>query len=189
MKIFFDTEFTGLHNNTSLISIGLIDEKSNSFYAEFTDFDRNQVDKWIEENVVARLQFNESEPFYKTTQSNGNTHHIIKGDKKDIKEALRKWLEKYNEDIELVTDVGHFDMVLLIDIFGDAFQVPKNMVPTYYDINQMLAEHLNISLREAFDLKREEIVNEKEKEKHNSLWDAFIIKKIYEKIMSESKNA
>lgn len=28
MKIFFDTEFTGLHQETTLISIGLISEKS-----------------------------------------------------------------------------------------------------------------------------------------------------------------
>ena len=33
MKIFFDTEFTGLHQHTTLISIGLVDEVGISFYA------------------------------------------------------------------------------------------------------------------------------------------------------------
>jgi hypothetical protein len=31
-KIFFDTEFTGLHQNTTLISIGLISECGKNFY-------------------------------------------------------------------------------------------------------------------------------------------------------------
>ena len=38
MKIFFDTEFTGLHKDTSLISIGLVDEDGKTFYAEFLDY-------------------------------------------------------------------------------------------------------------------------------------------------------
>ena len=33
-KIFFDTEFTGLHQKTTLISIGLIAETGETFYAE-----------------------------------------------------------------------------------------------------------------------------------------------------------
>lgn len=43
-KIFFDCEFTGLHKNTSLISIGLVADNGQKFYAEITDFDRNQID-------------------------------------------------------------------------------------------------------------------------------------------------
>ena len=38
MKIFFDTEFTGLHKNTELISIGLIAENGNMFYGEITNY-------------------------------------------------------------------------------------------------------------------------------------------------------
>ena len=52
MRIFFDTEFTGLHQNTTLISIGCIDENGRTFYAESTDYDRSQVDDWIQKNVI-----------------------------------------------------------------------------------------------------------------------------------------
>ncbi len=55
MKIFFDTEFTGLHKNTTLISIGLISEDRRCFYAELTDYDEKQCDDWIEENVLKHL--------------------------------------------------------------------------------------------------------------------------------------
>ena len=39
-KIFLDTEFTGLHKNTTLISLGLVSECGKTFYAEFTDYDQ-----------------------------------------------------------------------------------------------------------------------------------------------------
>jgi uncharacterized protein YprB with RNaseH-like and TPR domain len=35
-KLFLDTEFTGLHQNTTLISIGLIADTGDTFYAELT---------------------------------------------------------------------------------------------------------------------------------------------------------
>ena len=56
-QVFFDTEFTGLHQNTTLISIGLITQDEKTFYAEFTDYDKNQVDTWIQENVISNLIF------------------------------------------------------------------------------------------------------------------------------------
>ena len=57
MKIFFDTEFTGLHKNTTLISIGLFDENGRNFYAEFNDYDESQCDDWIQDNVIKYLAY------------------------------------------------------------------------------------------------------------------------------------
>ena len=53
-----DSEFTGLHQNTTLISIGLVSECGKTFYAEFNDYDFNQVDDWLKENVINNLQYN-----------------------------------------------------------------------------------------------------------------------------------
>ena len=55
MKLFFDTEFTGLHKDTTLISIGIVSEDGRKFYAEFSDFDIRQCDNWIKENVLRNL--------------------------------------------------------------------------------------------------------------------------------------
>lgn len=52
MNLFFDTEFTGLHQNTTLISIGIVSECGKTFYAECLDFDESQVNEWIRENVL-----------------------------------------------------------------------------------------------------------------------------------------
>lgn len=37
MKLYLDTEFTDLHHEAKLISIALVDENGESFYAELTD--------------------------------------------------------------------------------------------------------------------------------------------------------
>jgi hypothetical protein len=54
-KIFFDTEFTGLHQGTTLISIGLIFECGKTFYAEFTDYAITQVDNWLKDRIVSNI--------------------------------------------------------------------------------------------------------------------------------------
>ena len=61
MNIYFDCEFTGLHRNTTMISIGMITEYGRIFYAEFTDYDIGQCDDWIRENVLENLLFNKKD--------------------------------------------------------------------------------------------------------------------------------
>ena len=74
-------------------------------------------------------------------------------------------------------------MVLFIDIFGGAFDIPSNVNPACHDINQDIADYLHISETEAFDKSREEIIEyyevKIEGDKHNSLYDAKVIKEIY----------
>ena len=76
-----DMEFTGLHQHTTLISIGLESDCGKSFYAEFTDYDESQVDEWIQENVIENLFYRMERP---------NFEHIygpltcVKGDRKRV---------------------------------------------------------------------------------------------------------
>ena len=44
MKIFYDSEFTGLHQKTTLISFALISESGEQFYVELTDYDKSQIE-------------------------------------------------------------------------------------------------------------------------------------------------
>ena len=39
-RIYYDAEFTGLHINTTLISIGMVSDSGSFFYAEFNDYDK-----------------------------------------------------------------------------------------------------------------------------------------------------
>ena len=181
MKIFFDTEFTGLHKNTTLISIGLVDEDDNAFYAEFSDYDVSQCDDWINENVIRNLILSNN-PYKINSATKKDNAIYVYGTKEYIKNKLKRWLSNYNT-VELVSDVCHYDMMLFIDIFGGAFDLPKNVNPACHDINQDIANYYKISELEAFDKSREQILDEYTQtidgRKHNSLYDAIVIKKIY----------
>lgn len=181
MKVFFDTEFTGLHKDTTLISIGLISESGKTFYAEFTDYDGSQVDEWIQEHVINNLKFNHQGKFFTVRDGNMEVHH----DKYHIRKQLAEWFEQF-DTVELVSDVCHYDMVLLIDIFGHAFKLPSNVNPACHDINQDIASYFELSEREAFDYSREEIMMGKiPGDKHNSLYDAKVIREIYHVVSEE----
>lgn len=172
MKVFFDTEFTGLRKDTTIISIGLVSDNYKKFYAEFTDYDKDQVDDWIKGNVIDNLILMDNTP---------RVEGFYKGTKKEIAIELAKWFEQFDEEIELVSDVCHYDMVLLIDLFGSTFNLPKNVCPACYDINQDIAKYYKITQKEAFDKCREDIVynNTSKDNKHNSLYDAMVIRDIY----------
>ena len=183
MKIYFDTEFTGLHKNTTLISIGLIAENGASFYAEFNDYNKSQCDDWINENVINYLILN-TDGIYSDSWSDTK----IKGNKTLIKFYLSIWLSQFDE-VQLVSDVCHYDMVLFIDIFGSAWDLPKNINPSCHDINQDIAEYCNIGEQVAFDLNREHFLlylDDNSKlligDKHNALYDAKVTKAIHEGI-------
>ena len=171
MKIFFDTEFTGLHKNTTLISIGLISESGKTFYAELSDYDKTQVDDWINENVIANLGWD----------------FDVVGDRKTVAKELMAWLSQF-ETVEWVSDVSHYDFVLLIDLlYGHALKMPYGIHnAACHDINQDIASYYGISEIESFDKSREEILDEYgisfSGRKHNALYDAKVIKAIYEMI-------
>ena len=111
---------------------------------------------------------------------------VVLGSKTDIQYELGEWLKQF-DSVQFVSDVCHYDMVLLIDIFGGAFDLPKNVSAVCHDINQDIAKHYGISEREAFDKSREDIVSELcdafiPSDKHNALYDAEVIKAIYKEV-------
>lgn len=179
MKVFFDTEFTGLHKNTSLISLGMVDESGRTFYAEFTDYDKSQCDDWIQKNVINNLINDSNKIDYESD------NWVVIGDKDFICTMLKKWLKDY-DSVQLVSDVCHYDMVLFIDIFGTAFDLPSNVSPSCHDINQDIADYMDITEKEAFDVNRERFlgcyISDIKGNKHNALYDAKVIKGIYCKI-------
>lgn len=176
MNVFFDTEFTGLHKETSLISIGMIAGNGQKFYAEIIDYDKKQVNEWIKDNVINNLWV-----VTKTIRECSECDYYYVGTKKQIAQYLREWISQF-ENVQLVSDVAHYDMVLFIDLFGGAFDLPDNVSPVCHDINQDIARFFKMTPKEAFNLSRECILGicDSGDNKHNALYDAEIIKKIYE---------
>lgn len=203
MKLFFDMEFTGLRQNTTPISIGIVSEDGKRFYAEFTDYDESQCDDWIKENVIKKLGAEniEFDSLYTLCDASsfGNKRwlkyndsmEVAYGEKFYVIPFLRIWLNQF-DTIQFVSDVCHYDFVLLIDLLtngGTALDLPENISAVCHDLNMDIARHFHVSDREAFDMSREKIMNDLCKtedivtgNKHNSLYDAEVIKAIYEEI-------
>lgn len=187
MKIFFDCEFTGLHQNTTLISLGLIDETGRTFYAEFGDYDYKQVDNWLLHNVINRLIFHDhyhvggkGKGWCNASTINRETH--VYGNTDFIQQCLEDWLGKYDE-IEMWSDCLSYDWVLFCNLWGHAFDIPKKIYYIPFDICTLFKVKgidPNVNREEYAGIP--EVQN---KNKHNALWDAKIIKMCYEKLIME----
>lgn len=187
MKVFFDTEFTGLHQDTTLVSVGCWVESGVNFYAEFTDYNESRVDEWIETHVLKNLHLNPG----LTLPNLGNEEMIrVRGSTDMIKAELVKWLAHFQK-VEMWGDCLAYDWVLFCQIFGGAFNIPKNVYYIPFDISTLLnlkGVDPDINREEfAFGVKRaaelnEHLVSEEQFEKHNALWDASVIKRCYDKL-------
>lgn len=174
-KVFLDTEFTGLHQRTTLISIGLIAETGQKFYAELTDYDVAQVDDWINANVISKLYL----------VKEGNAAYMedwrLIGDTFNVKNALSLWFKQFDK-VEIWSDCLSYDWVLFCQIFGHAFNIPKNIYYIPFDICTLFkakGRDPDIS-REKFAFG--EVYSEMETKKHNALWDAEVIFECYKKL-------
>ncbi len=187
MKIFFDTEFTGLHQNTTLISIGCITETGQTFYAEFGDFDDSQVDSWVRDNVIKHLKFHgkEKKEWCNNETLEAGTDNAkteCYGNKKFVTDCLKEWFKQFDK-VEMWSDCLAYDWVLFNELFGHAFNIPKNVYYIPFDICTLF----KVSGVDP-DVNREEftgcVVGAK---KHNALWDALIIKNCYDILTSPNR--
>jgi len=178
MKLFFDTEFTGLHQKTTLISVGIVSEDGKTFYAEFTDYDKSQLNGWLVENVIKNLKFNHN---HSTEHfANGIDDVEVMGNTEEIRWALIYWLNQF-DSVEMWSDCLAYDWVLFNNIFGSAFDIPKHVYYIPFDISTMF-KLKGIDP----DITREEFAKEiltaecfQAGAKHNALWDAYVIRSCY----------
>lgn len=192
-KIFFDTEFTGLHQKTTLISIGLISECGKTFYAELTDYAQSQVDGWLQENVIDKLYLHKSLPH--EGYCGGYDELTVRGNTELLQTKLMDWLNQF-EQVEIWSDCLAYDWVLFNNIFGGAFDIPDIVYYIPFDICTLF----KIKGIDP-DINRETFATNTFSEsgkplffdskgfmidsgKHNALWDARVIKMCYDKLVN-----
>lgn len=205
-KIFFDMEFTGLHKDTTPISIGLVHEDGPTFYAEFSDFDRRQLNSWLISNVINKLLFKQclTERRIIGTKEKGycNSATYLAGTKYEMTEAfgnksfihsvLREWIYnqwlQYNKDNEPIcfwSDVPAYDWVLLVDTISfdkTAISLPSYVYPYCFDIATIM-KVVGIDP----DIDREKITGIIEGIKHTALYDAMVIQQAYQRLIKMIK--
>lgn len=191
MKVFFDTEFTGLHQNTTLISIGMISEDGRTFYAEFNDYDNKQVNEWIRKNVILNLLFceplkHEAEHWMKSKVSPDRSLHQawnleMRGSREDVGQSLEEWLTQFDA-IEIWSDCLAYDWMLFCELFGGALNIPKHVYYIPFDICTLFK-----AAGVDPDVNREDFSGNVawlagQSQKHNALWDALVIKACYDRL-------
>lgn len=162
-----------MHQNTTLISIGCVDEDGRTFYAELTDYDQSQVDDWLQKNVIDHL-FGSADAM---SRVNPPIRLAFRATALTVANGLSQWLEHYDL-VEMWSDCYAYDWVLFCNLFGGAFGIPKNVYYIPFDLATLLKVK-----RIDPDISREEYAGLTGGKKHNALWDAKVIKACYEKAM------
>lgn len=171
MRLFFDTEFTGLHKGTTIISMGIKAENGKTFYAEFNDYDKGQLDDWIQKNVIDNL-------LHDNIDFNIMADKVVYGNTRQVAKSLREWLQQFDH-VEMWSDCLAYDWILFNDLYTHAFNIPNNVYYIPFDICTLM----KIKGVDP-DISREEFIdNSIEGKKHNSLYDAKVIEACYNKLM------
>lgn len=166
MKYFFDCEFIegfrkplfGRRRHfIDLISIGVVCEDGREFHAISNEYNYNEADTWVKENVIL--------PLYKTTvygdarnQTSADNFHKVFGATIDaIRYGLfsfffpgatsewigsldELWKAEKTENVELYGYYSAYDHVLLCSIFGRMIDLPNGMPMFTIDLKQMMEE-------------------------------------------------
>jgi hypothetical protein len=176
MKLFFDTEFTGLHPATTLISLGCVTENDCTFYAEFNDYDESQINNWLTNHVVHQLEFADVEQHLPTL----NSHHArLKGSRSQVASAFSEWALQF-APVELWADYPAYDWVLLCDLLGGALNLPDTIAGNALDVATLFSvAGLDTNTDRAV------FAEQPQRSLHHALHDAFLAKACYYKLMNQ----
>jgi hypothetical protein len=109
MRLFLDTEFTDLIPEYKLISIALVDEDENYFYAELLDtYKLSDCSEFVKANVLPLLRHGK----YSMTEY-------------QCKLALCKWIEDRSTSCNICTDAPSWDIPLLKPLLEPC--IPNNL--------------------------------------------------------------
>lgn len=175
MRVYWDMEFTGLHQKTTLISIGCVSESGEQIYCECTDYDKTQLDDWLNDHVISFLW--SSNPGIRVPP------HVTyySGTRVEIALRLAGWLGRFKE-VEMWGDCLAYDWVLFCDLYEHAMLIPNNVYYIPFDLATLMKVY-GIDP----DIDREELAGIlMGGHKHNALWDAQVIRACYSKIKNEA---
>jgi len=122
-RFFYDTEFMEEPGFLQLISIGVVDEQGNEFYACNIDADLGRANVWVQTNVISKLPKRRDKAWL--------SHAAIA-------EKLLEFINLSNDDpVELWGYYADYDHVLLCWLFGRMIDLPDGMPMFTLDIKQL----------------------------------------------------
>lgn len=180
-RVFFDLEFTSLHQHAQPLSLALITDSSvHTLYCEFTDYDPLLVTPWVAEFVLPKLRLTRLGLHY------GAIEHSLeyKGTRRMAAPHIFRWLydlwdaEGQHEDIEFWGDVLAYDWVLLCELLGGSQKLPQYVYYIPFDI----ATLMKVKGVDP-DINRLDFVGTAQGTQHDALQDAATIALCYQVLM------
>ena len=197
IPVWMDCEFTGLHRNAELISIGALAGNGSTFYGEFIDYTTDSEgllmnQQFLDEHVFPNLLLgdrNEGYCNFRTDIISASHHCECKGSKAMVAQCFMKWLDDVhdcytnnaNVQFQFYMDCYAYDWMLFNDWLADCGFATEMPSQIYY-IPVDLCTELQIHGYDP-DCNREEFIDSEVLEqicqiiggkKHNSLFDAIV---------------
>ena len=114
MKYFLDTEFIEDGKTIDLISIGIVSENGDYYYAENDDCDLSKANPWVIENVLPKLAYNFTP-----------------------KEIIKEQVLSFCKNPEFWGYYADYDWVALCQIFGKMVDLPVGWPMYCRDLKQL----------------------------------------------------
>lgn len=139
MNYFFDTEFHARYIGgvyiIEPISIGILCEDGRTLYLECNDFDIKAAinNKWLYENVIKKLEWQNSEIYDSYSQ-------------KDIKQAIIDFVGNVQNPV-FYAYYAAYDWMFLCQLFGGMMELPERFPKYCRDLKQMLDERIENWIR------------------------------------------
>ena len=201
MNLFLNTKLTGLHQNTTLISIALIAENGRSFYAELSDYTKRQITPWITDNIIPALLLQHPKAQNLEVVAVPELAHPIegihpydvkcKGPSAAIKKQLLLWLKQFSkEPITIWGDVVAYNWVLFVKLLATYKTPDMPLLPAnIHYIPMDLATLLHTNQIDP-DINRYKFSGIKHllTPPHNALSDAAILKACYDKLKTTTSD-
>jgi DNA polymerase III epsilon subunit-like protein len=178
--VFFDTEVTGEHARTTLVSAGFVTLEDDSLYVTFNDYDRDQVTDWLRENVLSQIDAATSLPSPAAFA------------------RIAGFLARYSagEPVRLVSAGLGPDLMAILELWRHAFPERR-----YFHALHCLPDYLNHALHMDLNtlfqvtghdpaMDRGAFVDDaKPERRHDALHDARIVRRCFLKLLQHPEMA
>lgn len=119
MRIYFDTEFIEDGKTIELLSIGLVREDGQTYYAESAEVDYSRASEWVRQNVLTHLM----------------------GPVKMRSVIAQEIVEFVGPEPEFWAYYADYDWVVLCQLFGTMMDLPDGWPMYCRDFKQVIDEH------------------------------------------------
>lgn len=164
MRFFLDTEFieSGPGKPIQLISIGIVSQDGDTFYAISSEFNPDDASDWVKENVISQLEPEDIVPRYPLA--------VLANLVKDWVLSLRDGVRNLGRERkpEFWGYYADYDWVVFCQMFGTMMDLPKGFPMYCRDLKQWCDDLGNPELPK------------QGKGEHNALADALWNKAVYD---------